>query len=112
MNKTAVSHFFELDIRVGEIIQVEPFSKAKKPSLKLWIDFGESIGVKKSSAQITHHYKGETLMNTQIIAVINFPPKQIADFISEVLVLGIVQDDESVVLLRPDFPVENGTKIS
>ncbi|MBU1205046.1 MAG: tRNA-binding protein [Nanoarchaeota archaeon] len=104
--------FEKVDMRVGTIIKVEDFSKARNPSYKLTIDFGE-LGIKKSSAQITKLYKKEDLINRQVIAVVNFPPKQIADFISEVLVLGVVLDNkEDVVLIKPGNKVENGLRIA
>ncbi|HHH52995.1 MAG TPA: tRNA-binding protein [Bacteroidetes bacterium] len=102
--------FEKLDIRVGTIIKAEVFKEAKKPAYKLLIDFGEA-GIKKSSAQITKLYSPQELTGKQIIAIINFPPKQIANFFSECLVLGIEQDD-SVVLLKADKNVRNGLKIS
>lgn len=105
------SDFEKLDIRTGTIVDVKPFEKAIKPSYKLLIDFGP-LGIKKSSAQITRLYKPESLLHKQIIAVVNFPPRQIADFMSEVLVLGAVQQDGTVTLLKPDTVVENGLKIS
>ena len=101
--------FARLDIRVGKIIQADDFSGAKKPAFKLWIDFG-SLGVKKSSAQITRLYSRDELLGRLIIAVVNFPPRQIADFMSEVLVLGVVLDDE-VVLIQPDRDVPLGKRI-
>ena len=101
--------FARLDIRVGKIIQVDDFPRAKKPAFKLWIDFG-SLGVKKSSAQITRLYSRDELLGRLIIAVVNFPPRQIADFMSEVLVLGVVLDDE-VVLIQPDRDVPLGKRI-
>ena len=102
--------FEKIDIRSGTIVEVSDFPKARKPSLKLKIDFGE-LGMKKSSAQITKFYSKESLLGSQVIAVINFPPKQIADFFSECLVLGIYTTEKDVVLLRPDKPVENGWRI-
>jgi len=102
--------FEKINMRVGEIIKAEPFKKAKKPAYKIWIDFGNEIGIKKSSAQITDLYDIDDLVGKQIIAVINFPPKQIADFFSEVLVLG-VYGDNGVVLLKPDKKTKNGQKI-
>lgn len=102
--------FINLDIRVGEIIKVEFFEKAKNPAYKLWIDFGDNIGVKKSSAQITECYEKEELIEKQILGVINFPPRQIADFMSEVLVLGIYSK-QGVVLIKPDMPVKKGDKL-
>ena len=102
--------FEKINMRVGEIIKAEPFKKAKKPAYKIWIDFGNEIGIKKSSAQITDFYDIDDLVGKQIIAVINFPPKQIADFFSEVLVLG-VYGDNGVVLLKPDKKTKNGQKI-
>ncbi|WDU83637.1 tRNA-binding protein [Caloramator sp. Dgby_cultured_2] len=102
--------FMKLDIRVGEIIKVEYFKKAKKPAYKLWIDFGKEIGIKKSSAQITECYKEDELIGKQVLGVVNFPPKQIADFISEVLVLGVYAE-QGVVLIQPERPVDKGDKL-
>jgi len=102
--------FEKVDIRVGKIIRVEDFPKARKPAYKLWIDFG-NFGVKKSSAQITKLYRKDDLVGRLIIAVINFPPRQIADFVSEVLVLGVVLDNEEVVLVQPDSDVPLGKRI-
>ncbi|KQB76675.1 molecular chaperone [Clostridium butyricum] len=97
--------FMKLDIRVGEIIKVEFFEKAKKPAYKLLVDFGNEIGIKKSSAQITECYKEEELVGKQVLGVVNFPPRQIADFMSEVLVLGIYST-QGVVLIQPQQPVK------
>jgi len=102
--------FMKLDIRVGTIINANEFKKAKKPAYQLEIDFGTEIGIKKSSAQITEIYKLEDLIGKQILAVVNFPPRQIADFMSEVLVLGTYSKD-GVVLIKPDKYVENGDKL-
>jgi tRNA-binding protein len=104
--------FAAVDMRVGTIIDVAPFPEAKKPAYKLTIDFGAEISIKKSSAQITKHYKESDLLNRQIIAVINFPPKQIANFISECLVLGSVDANGEVILLQPERPVKNGLRIA
>ena len=103
--------FEKLEIRVGQIIEVNDFPKARKPAFKLLIDFGEELGIKNSSAQITHHYTKDDLLNKQVIAVVNFPPKQIAGFISECLVLGIYDENNDVILLKPERPVKNGQKI-
>lgn len=102
--------FKKLDIRVGEIIKAEFFEKAKKPAYKLWVDFGDEIGVKKSSAQITDCYKKEDLIGKQVLGVVNFPPKQIADFKSEVLILGVYAA-QGVVLIGPEQPVKKGDKL-
>ena len=102
--------FEKIDIRIGTIIEVSDFPKAKKPSYQLTIDFGEA-GIKKSSAQITDLYKKEELTGKQIVAVINFAPKQIANFLSECLVLGVYTDKKEVVLLQPQQQVQNGWKI-
>ncbi|MGI6176136.1 MAG: tRNA-binding protein [Christensenellales bacterium] len=102
--------FMKLDIRVGEICEVKFFEKAKKPAYKLWVDFGDEIGIKKSSAQITECYKENELIGKQVLGVVNFPPRQIADFISEVLVLG-VYSSEGVVLIKPERPVKKGDKL-
>jgi tRNA-binding protein len=103
--------FEKVDMRVGTVIEVADFPKARKPAFRLTIDFGKEIGLKKSSAQITVHYKKEELLNRKVIAVMNFPPKQIADFISECLVLGVYDENNDVILLQPDKPVQNGMKI-
>ena len=103
--------FEKIEIRVGQVIEVNDFPKARKPAYKLLIDFGDELGIKNSSAQITHHYTKENLLNKQVIAVINFPPKQIAGFISECLVLGIYDENNDVILLKPERPVKNGQKI-
>lgn len=105
-----INDFMELDIRVGEIIQSEIFTKAKKPAYKLWIDFGEEIGIKQSSAQITECYTVETLIGKQILGIVNFPSRKIADFMSEVLVLG-VYGKQGVVLIQPEQPVKKGDKL-
>jgi tRNA-binding protein len=102
--------FAKIDIRTGTIIEVLPFPKAKKPAFQLTIDFGK-LGIKKSSAQITKHYTIESLIGRQIIAVVNFPPKQIANFISECLVLGVYDDENEVVLLSPLHNTNNGQPI-
>ena len=104
------SDFEKLDIRVGTIVSAEDFPEAKKPAYKLKIDFGEQ-GVLKSSAQITHHYTLSSLEGMQVIAVVNFPPKQVGTFMSECRVLGIYTEDMSVVLLSPGKPVKNGCRL-
>lgn len=105
------SDFEKIDMRLGTIITAEDFPKARKPAYKLTIDFGSEIGVRKSSAQITTHYTKEELVNRQIIAVVNFPPKQIADFVSECLVLGVYDENNAVILLQPQKNTGNGMKI-
>lgn len=106
-----IEDFQKIEMRVGTIIEVKDFPEVKNPSYKLKIDFGK-YGIKKSSAQITKLYKKEDLLNKQIIAVTNFPPKQIANFISECLVLGVVLENKEVVLLHPEREVPNGYKIA
>ena len=103
--------FEAVDMRVGTIVEVTPFPEARKPAYKLRIDFGDEIGIKKSSAQITTHYSASDLLNRQVVAVVNFPPKQIANFISECLVLGSVDADGDVILLQPESLVKNGLRI-
>jgi len=103
--------FEKIEMRVGTIIAAEDFPKARKPAYKLEIDFGE-LGIRKSSAQITRRYQKEELIGKQVVAVVNLPPKQIADFMSECLVLGAVDGQGDVILLRPDAPAANGQKIA
>ncbi len=103
--------FEKIDIRTGTIIEVSDFPKARKPAYQLSIDFGSELGIKRSSAQITTHYSKEELLNRQVVAVVNFPPKQIADFISECLVLGVYDENKDVILLQPQRSVLNGMKI-
>jgi len=111
MPQITYDDFAKVDIRVGRIVQVDDFPKARKPAFKLRIDFGE-LGVKTSSAQITTHYGKEELQNRLVIAVVNFPPRQIADFYSEVLTLGVIQAEGDVVLVGPDRDVPLGLRIA
>ena len=103
--------FERVDIRVGTVVGAAPFPEARKPAIKLTIDFGGEIGVKKSSAQLTVHYKPDQLIGRQVCAVVNFRPRQIGPFISEVLTLGMPDEDGAVVLIKPDFKVPNGGKL-
>lgn len=106
-----IDDFLKLDIRVGTIIEAEINKKARKPAYKIKIDFGKELGIKTSSAQITEVYKPEQLINKQVICVVNFPPRQVADVMSEVLILG-TNSKQGIILLKPDEKVENGDKIS
>ncbi|MBW4591809.1 MAG: tRNA-binding protein [Brasilonema angustatum HA4187-MV1] len=110
MSEISYDDFEKVEIRVGKVIQVEDFPQARKPAYKLWIDFGD-LGVKKSSAQITKIYQKQDLTDKLILAVTNFSPRQIADFMSEVLVLGVVLDDAEVVLIQPEKEVPLGKRI-
>jgi tRNA-binding protein len=104
--------FEKIDLRVGTIVHAEVFSEVRNPAYKLMVDFGEELGTRKSSAQITRLYQPEELLGKQVIAVVNFPVKQIANFFSECLVLGVLGTNKDVTLLIPDKPVKNGQKIS
>jgi tRNA-binding protein len=103
--------FQKVDIRVGRILRAEPFPEARKPAYRLWVDFGEAIGVRKSSAQITRHYRLEDLPGRQVLAVVNFPPRQIGPVLSEVLVLGVPDAEGEVVLLAPGHEVPLGGRM-
>ena len=103
--------FMKVDIRVGTVLRAEPFPEARKPAIKMWVDFGEEIGVKKTSAQVTAHYSPEKLVGKQVMAVVNFPPRQIGKFMSEVLVLGLPDESGEIVLIGPDGPVPIGGRM-
>ena len=103
--------FEKIEVRVGAVMEAKEFPRPKKPAYQLTIDFGAELGIKKSSAQITKYYSPEKLIGQQVIAVVNFPPKNIAGFISECLVLGVYDENKDVVLLQPNIPVSNGLKI-
>lgn len=107
-NTIGFDDFLKVDIRVGTIVAVDPFPEARKPALKLTIDFGPTIGIKRSSAQITRHYRVEDLIGRQVAAVVNFPPRQIGKFMSEVLTLGFPDGEGEVVLFAPDLRVPDG----
>ncbi|MEM6623221.1 MAG: tRNA-binding protein [Pseudomonadota bacterium] len=103
--------FMKVDIRLGTVTDAQPFPEARKPAIKLWIDFGDEIGVKKTSAQITEHYTVDSLIGKRVMAVVNFPPRQIGPFMSEVLTLGVHDADGYVTLLAPDHKAPNGARM-
>jgi tRNA-binding protein len=109
--RISFEEFVKIDIRVGTVIAAEPFPEARKPALKLMIDFGPAIGTKRSSAQITEHYAPAQLIGRQVAAVVNFPPRQIGKYLSEVLTLGFPDETGAVVLLAPDHPVPDGGRL-
>lgn len=111
MAEITFDDFLKVDIRAGTVVRAEPFPEARKPAFKLWIDFGPEIGEKKTSAQITAHYTPETLLGKQVMAVVNFPPRQIGPFMSEVLTLGVSDPDGGIVLLGPDQQVKDGERM-
>ncbi|GAB4539747.1 MAG: tRNA-binding protein [Ruegeria sp.] len=111
MSEISFDDFLKVDIRVGEVIRAEPYPEARKPAIKMWIDFGEEIGERKTSAQVTGHYTPETLVGKQVLAVVNFPPRQIGRFMSEVLVLGLPDENGEVVLVGPDGKVPLGGRM-
>jgi tRNA-binding protein len=110
--QTNFATFREVDIRIGTIIEAAPLDGARKPALRLVIDFGPGVGLKKSSAQVTERYLPDALIGKQAAAVVNFPPRQIGKFMSEVLTLGFPDADNSIVLFSPDFPVPNGARLA
>ncbi|AXI51808.1 MAG: tRNA-binding protein [Roseobacter sp.] len=111
MAEISFDDFMKVDIRVGTVTRAEPFPEARKPAIKMWIDFGPDIGERKTSAQVTVHYTPETLIGTQVMGVVNFPPRQIGPFMSEVLVLGVPDEDGAIVLMRPTQPTPNGGRL-
>ncbi len=111
MAEITFDDFLKVDIRVGRVLRAEPFPEARKPAIKLWVDFGAEIGERKSSAQVTEHYDPENLVGRQVLAVVNFPARQIGPFMSEVLVLGFMDDGGAVVLARPDHDVPCGARL-
>jgi len=110
-NDLTFDEFLKVDVRVGEVVRAEPYPEARKPAIKLWVDFGGELGEKRSSAQITAHYTPEALVGKRVMAVVNFPPRQIGKFMSEVLVLGVSDAEGGIVLLTPDKDVPLGERM-
>lgn len=111
MAEISFDDFMKVDVRVGEVIRAEAYPEARKPAIKIWVDFGAEIGEKKSSAQVTAHYTPESLVGKQVMAVVNFPPRQIGKFMSEVLVLGLPDEAGEIRLIGPDGPVPLGGRM-
>lgn len=111
MDEISFDDFLKVDIRVGKVIRAEPYPEARTPAIKMWIDFGADLGERKTSAQITAHYSPQELVGTNVLAVVNFPPRQIGRFMSEVLVLGVTDAAGGVVLIRPDRTVAIGARM-
>lgn len=111
MDEISFDDFLKVDIRVGKVIRAEPYPEARTPAIKMWIDFGADLGERKTSAQITAHYSPQELVGTNVLAVVNFPPRQIGRFMSEVLVLGVTDAAGGVVLIRPDRTVALGGRM-
>ena len=111
MAEISFDDFMAVDVRVGMVVKAEPYPEARKPAIKIWVDFGDELGVKKTSAQVTVHYTPEGLIGRQVMAVVNFPPRQIGKFMSEVLVLGYPDADGAIVLATPDKDVPNGRRM-
>jgi tRNA-binding protein len=111
MSEISFDDFLKVDIRKGTVVRAEPFPEARKPAIKLWVDFGPEIGEKKSSAQITAHYDPESLVGRSVLGVVNFPPRQIGPMRSEVLILGLHDDDDNVVLITADKEAPNGARM-
>lgn len=111
MDDISFDDFLKVDVRVGRVLRAEPFPEARKPAIKMWIDFGDEIGERKTSAQVTAHYTPAALVGQQVLAVVNFPPRQIGKFMSEVLVLGLPDSDGEVVLIQPQLEVPIGGRL-
>jgi tRNA-binding protein len=107
----SIEDFEKLDIRVGTVTDAQPFPEARRPALRLWIDFGDPIGIRQSSAQITVHYKVDQLIGRQVCAVVNLPPRRVGPFMSEVLTLGLPDENGEVVLIKPDFKLPDGGRL-
>ena len=111
MGEISFDDFVKVDVRVGTVIRAEPFAEARNPAIKMWVDFGDEIGEKKTSAQVTVRYTPEQLVGRQVMAVVNFPPRQIGKFMSEVLVLGFPDEEGAIVLAQPEFEVPKGGRM-